>query len=126
MGRKKKVLTPLYLDSRCEYCGKPITRTSYRFGMDCEDHCTEKRFNAEGGPVDTRFGSKTEIMIEELREALVDVINMAKASVNNKNITHETRLKDCAVIAQAALTRVEGLCCNSTSGSNQDDKDTSK
>jgi hypothetical protein len=29
----------------CNYCGKPITETSEHFGMDCEDHCAEKKFN---------------------------------------------------------------------------------
>lgn len=33
----------------CDHCGKPITRTSEDFGMDCEDECGRKAFEAETG-----------------------------------------------------------------------------
>jgi hypothetical protein len=38
------------LDVNCEYCGKPITKTSQDFGMDCEDNCGRKEFVRSGGP----------------------------------------------------------------------------
>jgi hypothetical protein len=36
--------TGLHVDICCEHCHKPITVTSERFGMDCEDHCAERAF----------------------------------------------------------------------------------
>jgi hypothetical protein len=29
---------------RCEYCGEDITETSVEFGMDCKNHCSEKKW----------------------------------------------------------------------------------
>jgi hypothetical protein len=29
------------VDITCEYCGKPITKTSPQWGMDCEDDCAQ-------------------------------------------------------------------------------------
>ena len=31
----------------CEHCGKPINRTSFHFGMDCEDGCAEKQYQKQ-------------------------------------------------------------------------------
>lgn len=28
----------------CEFCGKPISYTSTKFGMDCKNHCAEKKY----------------------------------------------------------------------------------
>lgn len=32
---------------RCEYCNKPLSKTSAEFGMDCEDECGRKRTKAD-------------------------------------------------------------------------------
>jgi hypothetical protein len=28
----------------CEFCGEPISNTSAEFGMDCKNHCAEKKY----------------------------------------------------------------------------------
>lgn len=46
---------PGVLSITCRHCGKPITRTSARYGMDCEDRCAEKahkKATKENGGVD--------------------------------------------------------------------------
>ena len=39
---------------RCEFCGGPITETSYEFGMDCKNHCSEKEFKKMFNIVDCK------------------------------------------------------------------------
>ena len=34
----------LQVHINCEYCGKPICKTSEDFGMDCEDDCNRKAY----------------------------------------------------------------------------------
>jgi hypothetical protein len=41
---KTKVKDGFNYSIRCEFCGEPITETSYEFGMDCKNHCSEKEF----------------------------------------------------------------------------------
>ena len=43
--------------------------------------------------------------IAALEQALFDVLANCEAGVNNRNITHETRLAECAVIVRAELDR---------------------
>jgi hypothetical protein len=38
------------LDILCEHCGKPITKSTKNFGMDCEDDCARKAYIKSGGP----------------------------------------------------------------------------
>jgi hypothetical protein len=45
---KKAGKNGVSLTIACDYCGKPISRTS-DFGMDCEDQCSEQEFNKSGG-----------------------------------------------------------------------------
>jgi hypothetical protein len=39
----------------CEYCGKPISKTSNDFGMDCEDDCSRKEYDKPGNPSKAEF-----------------------------------------------------------------------
>lgn len=38
---------PGHLLISCEHCGKPISKTSKHFGMDCEDDCGWRKFREE-------------------------------------------------------------------------------
>jgi hypothetical protein len=43
MAKSKSV----HLNVTCPHCGKPLTKTSRDFGMDCEGNCGQKAFDAD-------------------------------------------------------------------------------
>ena len=40
----KKKQTPRSININCPQCGLPITKTSEKFGMDCENDCGKKDY----------------------------------------------------------------------------------
>lgn len=34
----------VHISLKCETCGEPITRSSWNYGMDCKNKCSEKEF----------------------------------------------------------------------------------
>jgi hypothetical protein len=78
---RKKPKFPVVIDQgngnflvQCEHCGKPLSKTSEDFGMDCEDSCGEKALGEAG-----------EAGIQELMDILngmhgwLDEVNNAKS-----------------------------------------------
>jgi len=45
---KKAGKSKVALEISCEFCGKPISKTSVDFGMDCEDDCGRKQWVLNG------------------------------------------------------------------------------
>lgn len=40
-----------HLEVGCEFCGKPISKSTREFGMDCEDNCARKLYEEKFGPI---------------------------------------------------------------------------
>lgn len=38
---------PGHYEINCSFCGLPISVTSAEFGMDCTNHCAEKKYQAD-------------------------------------------------------------------------------
>ena len=64
--------------------------------------------NGKRDPVEQLGNALLIVAAPAMREALKDCLNTALAGTNGRNITHETRLKEVAVIVQAALALADG------------------